>query len=119
MSKERKKFRMTLPKSEEDYHDIEEEIHGGVEESREEEPVHLGVSEDAEILLLNTIAHTLSHIELEINNLNIAFRDFGEKVESLRGSVKTLTKAVLLTSLKSAETHKKLLKDILEELLRE
>ena len=123
MSKE-KKFRMTLPKSESDYETIEKEIH---EEEEPSETVQeasgveaFGGPEDATVLLLNSIAHTLGHIELELNNLNTSIQDLKEGMENIRNGLKTLTKAILYTSSSSSDKLRKtMLRSVLEELINE
>ncbi len=124
MSKEKKKFRMTLPKSESDYETIEKEIH---EEEEPSETVQeasgieaFGGPEDATVLLLNSIAHTLGHIELELNNLNTSIQDLKEGMENIRNTLKTLTKAILYISSSSPEKLRKtMLRSVLEELINE
>ena len=124
MSKEKKKFRMTLPKSESDYETIEKEIREEEEPSetvREASGIEaLGGPEDATVLLLNSIAHTLGHIELELNNLNTSIQDLKEGMENIRNSMKTLTKAILYISSSSSEKLRKtMLRSVLEELINE
>jgi len=124
MPKEKKKFRMTLPKSESDYETIEKEIHEDEESSetlQESSRVEaFGGPEDATVLLLNSIAHTLGHIELELNNLNTSIQDLKEGMENIRNGLKTLTKAILFSSSSSSEKLRKtMLKSVLEELINE
>jgi hypothetical protein len=126
MSKEKSKFRMSIPKSEEDYKHIEEEINKESEGGEDTEVYHdheLGLEvrtgEDVTVLLLNTIAHTLSHIEMELGNINTAIQEIGEKTQSLRSAIFTLVKALLYSSISKPEAKKKLLHDILEELMED
>ncbi len=124
MDKEKSKFRMSIPKSEEDYKHIEEEINKESESEEGSEAYHeheLGLEirtgEDATVLLLNTIAHTLAHIEMELGNINTAILEVSEKTQSLRSAVFTLVKALLYGSISKPEAKRKLLHDILEELM--
>ena len=124
MPKEKRRFRITLPKSESDYEIIEKEIHQGEELSEELHGASgveaFGGIEDATILLLNTIAHTLSHIELELNNLNTSIQELKDGMENVRSGLNTLTKAILFSSATSSEKLRKtMLRSVLEELINE
>jgi len=116
------KFRMSIPKSEEDYQNIEKEIHSEVNTAGKEAELGfntLGSSEDVLVLLLNTIAHTLGHVEAELNNMNLEINNLIESIDGTKKYLKTLTKAILYTSINSTRLKKELLKDLLEELMKE
>jgi len=121
MSNSKRKFRMTIPKSESDYEVIEREIEREESTETKAEPSGieaLGGAEDATILLLNSIAHTLGHIELELNNLNTSMQGLKEGIEDIRNSLKTLTKAIIYSSSTSSERLRKtMLRSVLEELI--
>jgi hypothetical protein len=116
------KFRMSIPKSEEDYQNIEKEIRSEASTAGKEIELGLntlGSSEDILVLLLNTIAHTLGHVEAELNNMNLEINNLVGSIDGTKKYLKTLTKAILYTSVNSAQLKKELLKDLLEELIKE
>ncbi|RLG78414.1 MAG: hypothetical protein DRO10_02920 [Thermoprotei archaeon] len=121
MSEERSKFRMTMPKKEEDYQKIEEEIHG-----EEEEHVHhtheltgFETNEDMQVLLLNAIAHTLGHIEASMSNLQVTTKELSDEVRSLKEMLGNVVRAILLGEVKNPNARKRLLAEILEGLTEE
>lgn len=107
------KRRMKLPKREED---IEVE-HGEPSEPEEHHHEHEEISpEDYNLLLMNTIAHTLGHVESDLSSLNQNMKQLMSQVESLRRSVELIVKALLIDKVRDQEFRKKLINDIVDEL---
>ncbi len=116
------RFRMSIPKKEEDYQKIEEEIR---EEGHNQghhypnEHIEFETPEDMQILLLNAIAHTLGHIEASINSINSTVKTLSKDLKDLQETLNNVVKALLIKEVQNKELRKKLLTDILENLIEE
>ena len=123
MSKDQRKFRMTLPKNEDDYQRIEEEIHGsgGIEHGTHHHHEHeeLETPEDMQLLLLNAIAHTLGHMEASLNNLSTTVKSLSNDLRDLKLALNSVVKVLLLSEIQNPETKKELLADVLKKLIEE
>lgn len=119
---EKSRFRMTIPRKEEDYQKIEEEIHEEThkhEHHHHNEHIEFETPEDMQILLLNAIAHTLGHIEASINSINSTMKNLSKDLEDLKETLNNVVKVLLLNEVQSKELKKKLLAEILENLIEE
>ncbi len=110
-SDEGRKFRMNIPKKGEDISVMEEHEH-----HHEEEEHDVISNENYEMLLLNAIAHSLSHVESSLSNINSNLKLMLTQLENLRTSINSLIKVLLLQEVKDAEVRKKLLSEILDSI---
>ncbi|MFN3268358.1 MAG: hypothetical protein ACK416_03760 [Zestosphaera sp.] len=114
---ENNKRRMRLPKKEEDIEVEYEEPSESDEHHREHEHMHEEISaEDYNLLLMNTIAHTLGHVESDLSSLNQSIKQLMSQVDNLRKSVELIVKVLLIDKVKDQELRKKLINDIIDEL---
>lgn len=112
---ESSKRRMRLPKREED---IEIE-HGEPSEPEEHHHEHKHEEvgpEDYNLLLMNTIAHTLGHVESDLSSLNQNMKQLISQVDNLRRSIELIARVILVDKVKDQEFRKKLINDIIDEL---
>ncbi|PUA32147.1 MAG: hypothetical protein B7O98_05600 [Zestosphaera tikiterensis] len=107
------KFRMSIPKKEEDINIEEEHEHEEHEHHHEHEVIS---DENYEILLLNAIAHSLSHVESSLGSINNNLKLMLTYLENLRTSINSLTKVFLLQEVKDQDMRRKLLSEILDSI---
>jgi ABC-type Zn2+ transport system substrate-binding protein/surface adhesin len=111
------KRRMKLPKKEEDI-EIEHEESSEVEEHHHEHQHEEISPEDYSLLLMNTIAHTLGHVESDLSSLNQNIKQLMSQVDDLRKSVELVARVLLIDKIKDQELRKKFINDIIEELTK-
>lgn len=104
----------TLPKKEEDYAEVEREIHEHEPEvAHEHEHVHEHVEyesgEDFTALILNAIAHSMTHIQADINSLNMEVRNLNEKLDNMTNMIKALVTVLLAQNVGDEKLRKELL----------
>lgn len=108
----------TLPKKEEDYAEVEKEIHEHEPETAyEEEHVHehehehieYESGEDFTALILNAIAHSMTHIQADINSLNMEVRSLNDKLDNMTNMVRALVTVLLARSVGDEKLRKELL----------
>lgn len=104
----------TLPKKEEDYAEVEREIHEHEPEvAHEHEHVHEHVEyesrEDFTALILNAIAHSMTHIQADINSLNMEVRNLNEKLDNMTNMIKALVTVLLAQNVSDEKLRKELL----------
>jgi len=115
--KRNKKFnRMTIPKSEFDFQIIEEEIQLHEINQEAAERRYDQEREDLSTFLLNTIVHTLSHVESDINSINMRLRELNESLSEIKSLLNSLVKAVILKELPNEKAKRKLMLNILRDL---
>ncbi|MEO3992713.1 MAG: hypothetical protein QN229_00115 [Desulfurococcaceae archaeon TW002] len=114
---ESSKRRMKLPKRGEDIEVEHEELSELGEHHHEHEHLHEEISaEDYNLLLMNTIAHTLGHVENDLSSLNQNMKQLMSQVDNLRKSVELIAKVLLIDKIKDQELRKKLISNIIDEL---
>ena len=116
MSKEEKsKRRMSLPKKEEDI-EVSHEEPSELEEHHHEH-LHEEISpEDYNLLLMNTLVHTLGHVESDLTSLNQSMKQLMSQIDGLRKSMELIARILLIDKIKDQELRKKLIDDIINEL---
>ncbi|MEM2681287.1 MAG: hypothetical protein QXL11_01255 [Zestosphaera sp.] len=112
---ESSKRRMKLPKRGEDI-EIEREEPSELEEHHHEHRHEEISPEDYSLLLMNTIAHTLGHVESDLSSLNQNIKQLMSQVDNLRKSVELIARVLLIDKIKDQEFRKKLIDDIIDEL---
>lgn len=114
-AEESSKRRMRLPKREEDI-EIEHEEPSEPEEHHHEHKHEEAGPEDYNLLLMNTIAHTLGHVESDLSSLNQNIKQLISQVDNLRRSIELIARVILVDKVKDQEFRKKLINDIIDEL---
>ncbi|MGC8975900.1 MAG: hypothetical protein ACP5KB_06875 [Thermoprotei archaeon] len=109
------KRRMKLPKKGEDIEVEHEELPESEEHHHEYQQEEIS-SEDYNLLLMNTIAHTLGHVESDLSSLNQAMKQLMSQVDNLRKSVELIARVLLIDKVKDQELRIKLINDIINEL---
>ncbi len=106
----------TLPKKEEDYAEVEREIHEHEPEiehehvhEHEHEHVEYESGEDFTALILNAIAHSMTHIQADINSLNMEVRNLNEKLDSMTNMIRALVTVLLAQNVSDDKLRKELL----------
>ncbi len=110
----------TLPKKEEDYAEVEREIHEHEpeiahghehvhEHGHEHEHVEYESGEDFTTLILNAIAHSMTHIQADINSLNMEVRNLNEKLDNMTNMIKALVTVLLAQNVSDEKLRKDLL----------
>jgi hypothetical protein len=116
---------MTVPKDEKDLTELEKELHSSEEQENhihsEIEHAHHGhieyeTSEDMEILLLNAVAHTIGHIQMNTGEIAKDLKALTKKIDELKDAVLMLVKGQLLNFIDDADVRKKLLLELLKDL---
>jgi len=108
----------TLPKKEEDYAEVEKEIHQHEHEiahehehvhEHEHEHVEYESGEDFTALILNAIAHSMTHIQADINSLNMEMRNLNEKLDNMTNMIRALVTVLLAQNVSDEKLKKELL----------
>ena len=113
--------RMAVPKNEEDLAELEKHLHNEEQEKHEHsevehEHIEYESPEDMRILLLNAVAHTIGHIQMNTNEIAKDIKTLTKKIDELKDAIRMLVKAQILNYIDDADIRKKLILELLKDL---